>query len=632
MGQEPTSTADTAPQNPQERQERAVVRGGVRVRVTLLLGTLATVLGLVVAHFAGWPPLLATPLVFVVAVVTWVVARVSFDRAFAEVRDLETARNDALADALLKAQFLANMSHEIRTPMNGILGMAELLVQTNLDADQEQMASTIQSSADALLSVLNDILDFSKIEAGKLELETVDFDVWQLVDECAGLLHKAADEKGVELMTFVDPRISRCHRGDSARIRQLLMNFLSNAVKFTIEGEVVMGVDLVDEPDGRELLRFWVRDTGVGISKEQISRLFLPFSQADASTTRRFGGTGLGLVICRRLVDMMGGRVDVKSRLGRGSTFSFQLELQKGDPANARKRSDEVDLTGHSVLIVDDNDTNRKLMVMQLLPTCIGIDVASNALSALDMLKQAARGGQPFTMVILDMAMPGIDGMQLAAAIRNDPEIPTTAVSLASSLGTRPGLAELAEADVFRWLSKPLASSRLLQVVEDMASLRKPKVQVQQREPSSTTETATLSVADLCGELSVLVAEDNEINRRVVTGMLKRVGCQVTFAVDGREALQLVTQRDYDLVLMDCQMPDMDGFEATRRIRALGGRFEDLPILALTANVMPEDRDACLAAGMNDFIPKPVKLDLLRSAVKRWATATAASEPVAESS
>ncbi len=595
-------------------------RRGARLRKTLWVGSSVTVAALVAVAFCGVSPLWGVPFVIGTAAFALVAAHKSFDSVYGEVDDLEASRQSAMAEAVSKAQFLANMSHEIRTPMNGILGMAELLLRTKLDDDQGQMASTIQSSADALLSVLNDILDFSKIEAGKLELETVEFDTWQLIDECAGLMHRTADEKGVELMTFVDPRIGRCHRGDSARIRQLLMNFLSNAVKFTLEGEVVIGVDLVETPedDGHETMRFWVRDTGVGISQDAVARLFMPFTQADASTTRHFGGTGLGLVICRRLVELMKGRLDVKSRPGRGSTFSFQLRLPTGKSIADRQRAEEIDLSGHSVLIVDDNYTNRKLMAMQLAPTMIGMDVAGNAISGLEMLRRAARLGKPFTMAILDMAMPGIDGMQLATAIHNDPDVPDIPISLASSLGTKPCLAELAEADVSHWLSKPLASSRLLEVVKNMACLRSSQKAVR----SMVEESATLNIDELSLNVSVLVAEDNEINRRVIIGMLERIGCDVTFAVDGREALQFVKRNDYALVFMDCQMPEMDGFEATRAIRALGGNYVDLPILALTANVLAADRDACMDAGMDDFLPKPIKLDLLRSAVKRWGRTT----------
>jgi CheY-like chemotaxis protein len=321
-------------------------------------------------------------------------------------------------------------------------------------------------------------------------------------------------------------------------------------------------------------------------------------------------------VICRRLIEIMGGRVMVKSTPGKGSEFGFELRLVKGDVANARSRAEDIDLSQHSVLIVDDNETNRQLMVMQLAPTNIGMDVASNAISAIEVLRLAKRRGKPFSMAILDMAMPGIDGMQLALAIRNDPAIPAMPVSLASSLGTRPGLPEMASADVFRWLSKPLASGRLLQAVRDMASLRTKSSTIVR--PADEVGSETRAAFAVGAEPHVLVAEDNEINRRVLAGMLRRIGCQPTFAVDGREAVQLVAQKTFALVLMDCQMPELDGFEATREIRAAGGELATIPIVALTANVLPADREACLAAGMNDFLGKPVKLDVLRAAVQRW--------------
>ncbi len=280
------------------------------------------------------------------------------------------------------------------------------------------------------------------------------------------------------------------------------------------------------------------------------------------------------------------------------------------------------------MLVVDDNETNRQLMVMQLAPTKIGIDVASNAISAIEVLRNAARRGRPFTMAIVDMAMPGIDGMQLAEAIRNDPQIPSLPIAIASSLGTRPGLAEMASADVFRWLNKPLASGRLLQVVCDMASLRSGRPAAGSRRGDDATAVATpATAAPTVRAARVLVAEDNEINRRVLAGMLRRIGCDVVFAVDGREAVQFVEQREFDLVLMDCQMPEMDGFEASRRIRTLAGVRADLPIVALTANVLPTDRDACLAAGMSDFLGKPVRLDVLRAAVQRWTTGATSGSP-----
>jgi CheY-like chemotaxis protein len=283
-----------------------------------------------------------------------------------------------------------------------------------------------------------------------------------------------------------------------------------------------------------------------------------------------------------------------------------------------------MDLGDHAVLLVDDNQTHRELMVMQLAPTRIGIDVANNAISAVDMLRRASRCGRPFTMAIVDMTMPGFDGIQLAEVIRNDPEIVPLPVALASSLGARPGLTEMAAADLFRWLSKPLAAGRLLQVVRDMASLRAGRSAPVPSRAFEESHHALVLNAD-ASEPRVLVAEDNEINRRVLAGMLRRIGCEVVFAVDGREALQLIEQREFDLVLMDCQMPELDGFEASREIRALGGAMAELPIVALTANVLPSDRDACLAAGMNDFLSKPVKLDVLRAAVQRWCRPSAAT-------
>jgi signal transduction histidine kinase len=293
------------------------------------------------------------------------------------------------------------MSHEIRTPMNGILGMADLLARTRLDDDQQQMASTIQVSADALLKVLNDILDYSKIEAGKLELECADFDVWQTIDDCATLLHTNAEQKGVELMTFVDPRIYRSHRGDQSRLRQVVLNFLSNAIKFTIEGEVILSTTLIVEDDDSQTVRVSVRDSGIGISQATIDKLFLPFAQADASTTRRFGGTGLGLAISGRLAELMGASVAVESIEGEGSTFSLTVRLPLGDLSKARARASDVDLAGHAVLVVEDNKTHRNLLMKQLAPTKIGIEVASNAISAFVVLRAAAMRGKAFTMAIL---------------------------------------------------------------------------------------------------------------------------------------------------------------------------------------------------------------------------------------
>ncbi|HLU40595.1 MAG TPA: response regulator [Planctomycetota bacterium] len=527
-------------------------------------------------------------------------------------RQLMAAKEAAEAAAGAKARFLANMSHEIRTPMNGILGMTELLAATALDEHQRQMANTIKASADALLVVVNDVLDYSKIEAGKLELEEATFDVRAVLDDCANLLATAAEQRGVEVVIYVDPRVAPGLRGDAARLRQILLNLTGNAVKFTLEGQVVLSIDLLSETATTQTLRLEVRDTGVGIDPDTLARLFTPFTQADASTTRRFGGTGLGLAISKHLVERMGGQIGAHSTVGAGSRFWIELTLPIAPPLPVVPSET---FARHAILVVDDNETNRELLALQLASVSIGIDLASDAEQALVILRLAAARGRPFTMALIDMAMPDGDGLALVEAIRRDPAIPPLAIAIASSLSHRPPESELRRLRIAQWVGKPLGSSRLFDLLQELAT-----------DASATPPPAAVPVepVSLAG-CEVLVAEDNDINRRVLAGMLAKLGCTPTFAADGREAVALAQKQRFDVILMDCRMPEMDGYAATSAIRALGGAAGAVPIVALTANVLSQDRSACFASGMNDFLAKPVKLDVLRATLQRWVRPSAAT-------
>jgi PAS domain S-box-containing protein len=541
------------------------------------------------------------------------------------IDDLVLAREAAFEAARMKSEFLANMSHEIRTPMNGVIGMTELLAGTELTALQDEFVATIRTSADALLAILNDILDLSKLEAGRMKLEWIGFDPRALVQEVVDMFANAAGRQGLELISLVDHGVPRRVMGDPLRVRQVLTNLVGNAVKFTRSGEVCL---LVRADGGR--LAFRVQDSGIGVSRDVQPRLFQPFSQGDGSTTRRYGGTGLGLAICKRLIEEMSGEIGFESEEGNGSTFWFRLPLVQGPAEPALELVPRAELAGLRVLIVDDNATNRRILALQVEGWGLRAYAVPDAREALRELRAARDAGRPFALALVDYQMPGTDGLGLTRAIRADPRLERTRVVLLSSAAHRAEL-EGSALGLDACLSKPVREGKLLDclcaVLAD-APPSWPKAPLPGRPAPRVVTSEALSETAYRRRPHVLVVEDNEVNQRVAARMLETLGCVVDVAKDGREALQAVSRTGYALVLMDCQMPVMDGYEAVRRLRAseqAGGGH--LPVVALTANAMPGDIERCLDAGMDAYLAKPVRLEDLERTVGQWL-APAAPDPV----
>ncbi len=546
-----------------------------------------------------------------------VLARSDRRRRQAEV-ELEAARDKAMEASRLKSEFVANMSHEVRTPINGVLGSAALLSSTSLDPEQREYADMIRRSGESLLTVINDVLDFSKVEAGKLELEHIEFELRPVVEDAAQVVSEAAHAKGLELACLVPASLPCALRGDPSRLRQVLLNLLSNAVKFTDEGEVVVSVSVVHESEDHVDVRLEVSDTGVGIAAQDRDRLFEAFSQADTSTTRRFGGTGLGLAICSRLVQLMGGTMGLDSELGRGSTFWFTARLELASVQGFQPvPSPRSHLEGLRVLVVDDNATNRVILEQMLTAWSMVVTTAPGGPQAMELLREVKNSERSFDVAIIDYHMPEMDGLDVALTISEDAELGQLRLVLLSSsaeLAQRPE----AEFGIAAHLTKPVRQSQLYDVLALVMGDENPA-------GAAPLTPQRLSEARSRRRARLLLAEDNEVNQKVAARTLEKMGFRVDIAGTGTEAVRAVADRSYAAILMDCHMPEMDGYEATGEIRRREGADRHTPIIALTASAMAGDRERCLEVGMDDYLSKPLRQRDLAAALSRWVSGDVAA-------